>query len=52
MKALFWGPPFLLIFSELMMLRKGFLTIAFDAPYHGERAVPHAGLKLDPKTAD
>ena len=28
------------------MPRKGFLTIAFDAPYHGERAVPHAGLKL------
>lgn len=26
--------------------RKGLLTIAFDAPYHGERALPEAGLKL------
>lgn len=25
--------------------RKGLLTIAFDAPYHGERALPEAGLK-------
>ena len=26
--------------------RKGFLAIAFDAPYHGERALPQAGLTL------
>ena len=28
------------------LAREGLLAVAFDAPHHGERALPQAGLRL------